>query len=85
MVDKDTLNDKTRDLSKFRFNYGPGMQKQCIESNNSFLDHIGSVFGHSAKVFLEEGEIVITGVDETLLPSFDTEENMKAHATRLNH
>ena len=83
MIDKDASNDKPAGLSKCRFNYGSGMNKQQTESNNALLDHIGSKFGQSMKTSFEEGETVTTEVDETMLPRFDIEEDMKAHVEGL--
>ena len=59
------------------------MQKQWIESNITFLDYVRSKFGQSSKASLNEGEMVATEVDETMLPIFDTEEIIEAHVTGL--
>ena len=59
------------------------MQKEWIERNSTFLDHIWSKFSPSAKASLEAGEMIETEVDETMLPRFDTEEDTKAHVTGL--
>ena len=50
------------------------MQKQWTESNVTFLDHIGSKFGQSAKASLEAVKMVVADVYETMLPIFDIEE-----------
>ena len=59
------------------------MQKQWIESNSAVLHHIWSKFSQSVKASLEAGEMVMTEVDETLLPRFDAEEDTKAHTAGL--
>ena len=72
-------------LGKCQFSYGAGMKKRWVESNSIFLDYIGGKFGQSVKASLQAGELIITEVDETLLPKFDTEAEMKAHVAALKY
>ena len=40
-------------LGKFSFSYGPGMQKQLVENNTKFLNHVGTKFGPIVTVSIE--------------------------------
>ena len=90
-VEDNSLSDKlvtligTEGLEKCRFSYGPGMQKQWVESVSLFLDFVGSRCGQSAKASLEAGEMVVTEVDEKYLKKFDAEEEMNAYVSSLKH
>ena len=72
-------------LEKCSFSYGPGMQRQWVESFSMFLDHIGSRCGQSVKASLEAGEITVAEVDESILKKFDTEEQMKIYVASLKY
>ena len=91
MLEDSTISDKMVaavapvGLEKCRFIYGPGMQKQWVESISVFLDFVGSRYGQSVKASLEAGELVVTEVDETVLRKFYTEAEMKAHVAWLKH
>ena len=65
------------------FKYGMGMQKKWVENNRIFLDFIARRYGQITKASLEAGELVVTEVDETLIPKFDTEDEQKDHISAL--
>ena len=54
-----------------------------MESNNVFMDHVGSKHGQSERSCLEAREIVVTEVVESVLIKFDTEVEMKTHVATL--
>ena len=49
-----------------------------------FLDYVGRRFGQSVKASIEGGELVVTEIDDSVLPKFETEEDMKEHTVKLN-
>ena len=61
------------------------MQKHWIDSNAAFLDYVGVRFYQSVKASLIAGELVVTEVDESLLPRFHTKEDMKKHLEDLEY
>ena len=54
-----------------------------MESNNVFVDHVGSKHGQSVRSSLEVREIVVSKVDERMLIKFDAEAEMKTHVAKL--
>ena len=60
-------------LEKVSFRYEPGMQKQWLENNTKFMNHVGTKFGPSMTVSIEAKELVVTEVDPDELPIFETE------------
>ena len=78
-------NNKTIGLDKITFFCGKGMQRNWIEMNVKLLDYVGSKYGQSAKVSLEVGEMVVTEVDESLLPKFKTEAEKDEHLKKLEY
>ena len=46
---------------------------------------VGSRFSKNVKASIEAGELVVTEVDDSMLPSFDAEEDMKDHVAALKH
>ena len=61
------------------------MQKQWVEINSVFLDFAGSRSGQSTKASIEGGEIVVTEINTSVLPKFETEEAMKCHVDKLKY
>ena len=72
-------------LDKIRFSYGPGMQKKWVENNLAFLTHVAAKYGQSAKASLLASEIIVTEVDEDLIPKFDEEEDERVHLAGLRY
>ena len=70
-------------LDKCRLSCASGVKKKWIESNPVFLDCTGSRFGQSVKEHIEWGEIVVTKIDSSVIPTFETEEDMKEYAAKL--
>ena len=67
------------DLEKNYFYYGQGMQDKWIDSNNALLDYVGSKHGQSARASLVAETLIVTEVDEDLLPKFKTADDEKKH------
>ena len=72
-------------LEKCCFFYSKGMQDNWIESSNIFLDYVESNFGQSVKALLIEGELVVTEVDESLIPKFETAEAEVDYLSKLKY
>ena len=70
-------------LEKCKFSYDVGMQKQWVESSAKFLDYVGARLGQSAKASLEAGEVIVTEVDTSILPIFETKKAMEEHIESL--
>ena len=86
MRDKTDTSDvkvKGASLDKCHFYYGHEMRKQWVEINREFLKYVGARFGQSVRALLASGEIVITEVDEDLLPKFKTPEDKQNHLDGL--
>ena len=80
---KPTLDTKVSGLEKCIFYYGPGMQRQWVESNTLFLDYVGNKYGQSTQRLLIKGELVVMEVDRKLLPKFETKEERDRHVAGL--
>ena len=80
---KPTLDTKVSGLEKCIFYYGPGMQRQWVESNALFMDYVGNKYGQSTQVSLTKGELVVLEVDKKLLPRFDTKDKRDKHVAGL--
>ena len=61
------------------------MQKQWVEINSVFLDYLGNRFGKNVKESIKAGELVVTNIDTSSLPKFETEEDAKEHVAKLKH
>jgi len=85
MVEKISMTATAIELEKCCFYYGKGMQNNWMESNRVFMDYIGCTFGQSVKASLIAGELVVTEVDESLLPKFVTAEAEKDYLSELKH
>ena len=72
-------------LEKCKFVYGMGMQKVWVESNRLFLNYVAAKYGQSVKASLLAGDIVVTEIDEDIIPKFDTEEAEKEHLAGLKY
>ena len=89
VLEDPSINDKlvtltgTASLDKRKLIHGAGVQRWWVESNSKFLDVIGSRYAQSVKASLEAGEVIVTEVDESLLPKFNTDDEMKAHVQGL--
>ena len=59
------------------------MQKQWFESNGIFLNFVGVKYGQSVRASLETGRIIVTEVDEKLLPKFKTANDEKTYLESL--
>ena len=70
-------------LDNHSFSYESGIQKQWVEINSVFLDCVGSLFGQSMKTSIEGDELVVTEIDDSVLPNFETEEAIKLHVAKL--
>ena len=55
------------------------------ESYDVFLGCVSTKFSQGIKAPLLQGEVVVTEVDEYLIPSFDAEEEEKEHLDGLRH
>ena len=80
---KPTMTGNLVGLENYFFSFGEGMQKNWVDSNRAFLNHTGNKFGQSVKSYLMTGEIVVTDIDESLLPKFKTEVEKDDHLKRL--
>ena len=78
-------SSKIPSLSKCKFTYGPGMQKQWVESNHCFLTCITAKYDQSVKMSLVAGEVVVTEVDEDLIPKFETKAEEDTYLAGLKH
>jgi len=65
------------------FYFGPGMQDRWIESNNALLNYVGSKYGQSVRASLIAGSLIVTEVDEELLPKFNTADAEKKYLDSL--
>ena len=72
-------------LEKHYFYYDQGMQKHWILANAAFMNYVGSKYSQSDKVSIMVGKLVITKVDETLVPKFKTEEAKNNHLDKLEY
>ena len=61
------------------------MQKQWVDSNELFLKCVGSKFEQSVRVSLLVGEIIVTEVDEDVIPRFDAETEELKYLGSLKH
>ena len=59
------------------------MKKQWIEINMMFLDHASRRHDQSTKSTIEAEGVIVTEVDESMLPKFDAEDGMKDHVAAL--
>ena len=67
------------------FACGQGMQKMWVESNEIFLGHIFARFGQSIKVSFLSGKVMVTEVDEDLIPRFDILQEENKHLAGIKH
>ena len=82
---KPTVAVSVSGLEKCFFYYGHGTQKHWVESNTTFTNYVGSKYGQSMKASITTGELVVTGIDETLSPKFKTAEEKKTHLSSLEY
>ena len=75
----------TASLDKYHFSYGTNMKRQQVESNSILLDFIGSRYRQSVKVSIEAGELVLTNMNKSILPRFETEAKIKVHVVGLKY
>ena len=61
------------------------MQKQWVENNTKFLNHMGTKFGPSVTASIEAKDLVVTEVDPDELPMFKTEKEEIDHIVTLRH
>ena len=62
-----------------------GMQKVWVESNRLFLNYVAAKYRQSVRSSLLAREIVVTEVDEDIIPKFDTEEAEQKHLDSLKY
>ena len=78
--------DKTSlGLEKCKFVYGQGMQRMWVESNAIFLNWVAAKYGQSVKASLLLGEVLVSEVDEDVIPKFDTKEAEKVYLADLKY
>ena len=70
-------------MENCKFICGKLTQKQWIETNNQFLNDVASKCGQSAKSSLLTGEVVVTDVDEHMIPKFDEKKYETAHLAKM--
>ena len=88
LLEDNTVSEKlmtSRSISRCRFSYGTGAQKQWVENISVFLDFVGSKHGHSVKASLEAGELIVTEIDESILCKFDTLKDETEYLATLKH
>ena len=49
------------------------------------MDYVGNKFGQSMKVLMLVGRMIVTEVDEKLIPNFETEEDKRKHVDELEY
>ena len=72
-------------LDKCKFDYGQGMHQNWVENNVVLMDYVGNKFGQSVKVSMLAGKMIVTEVDNKLIPKFKTEEDKKMCLDELEH
>ena len=86
MIDKPcSTTDKVSasGLEKCNFHCGQGMQKNWVDNNVALMDHVDNNCGQSVKVSMFDGKIIVTEVDDKLIPKLKTEADKKTHADGL--
>ena len=72
-------------LNKCKFVHGTGMQRMWVKSNVIFLNWAVAKYRQSIKASLLAGEVVVTKIDEDIIPKFDTKEDETKHLATLKY
>ena len=80
---KSVMKTDTKGLEKRHFHYGPGMQDEWIESNDALLEHVGIKYGQSARSSLSSRRLLVSEVNDKLLPKFEMANDKKKHLETL--
>lgn len=70
-------------LSRCRFIYGPVMQKKWVEIKTILLNFIAAKFGQIVRSSFTAGKVIVTEVDDSILPKFKTKEEKEDHLGNL--
>ena len=64
-------------LEKCKFDYGQGMHQNWVENNVVLMDYVGNKFGQSVKVSMLSRKMIVTEIDDKLIPKVKTEGEKK--------
>ena len=70
---KPTMKVDVSGLETCWFYWGYGMQNHWVENNNTFTNCVRKKIGQYVKVSILEGELVVTELDDKLIPKFKIE------------